>query len=272
MKAGEIAARVIRRLGVIKYNLTSIGAKKVFLQMRAEMLAEAADFLIEKKLINSAAEVSQQGDRWSGLVKSLFDPSNPEAFYTGWTGKTGSAGIIANVNDQFGRYYMYKALALSLGLNNSFKGTVLDFGCGTGALSLSWQRKYCNEARLYLADVENLSAEFVRYQRGKHPESKIEQTGISLESLNENSMDVLICAHVLEHLKNPSEVFATIEAKLKNNGLLILDAPWGGHPEHLAEAPIDWENNGGAAMLKDKYVKVKGLNPYPGLSGVFRKK
>lgn len=272
MKAGEIAARVIRRLGIIKYNLTSIGAKKVFLQMRAGILAEAADFLTEKKLIDSAADIAKQGAGWAGLVKSLFDPSNPEAFYTGWTGKTGSAGIIANINDQFGRYYMYKALAFSLGLNNSFKGTVLDFGCGTGALSLSWQSNYCNEARLYLADVENLSAEFVRYQTGKHPESKIEQTGISLKHLDEKSVDVLICAHVLEHLKNPSEVFATIEAKLKNDGLLILDAPWGGHPEHLAEAPIDWENKGGAVMLKEKYVKVRDLNPYPGLSGVFRKK
>jgi hypothetical protein len=267
-----ITAKISRRLNVLLYDLRSIDIRKEFVPMRMEMLKEAAGFLAEKRLIGQDTDIEALGKEWPELVRTSFNPSDPDAFYSKWTGPAGASNIIANITDQFKRYYMFGAMSRSIGRNNGFDGTILDFGCGTGALSMAWQRRYCRKSKLLLADVDNLAAEFVRYQALKHRECRIEQRDISLSELPDLSVDVLICAHVLEHLKNPSEVFGLIEGRIKNGGFLILDAPWGGHPEHLPEAPVNWEKNGGALLLREKYEKTGGLNPYPGLSGIFRKK
>jgi SAM-dependent methyltransferase len=268
----KLTGKILRRLKIWQYNIRSLYVKKVFLPMRGEMTAEAVRFLLKKKLIETDTDIAALGSKWPELVKASFDPSDPDDFYSKWTGQTGASNIIANINDQFGRYYMHDAMAASLGTDNGFSGTVLDFGCGTGALSMAWQRKYCGRAKLLLADVDNLAAEFVRDQIQKHADYNTAQLDICLSKLAGSSVDVLVCAHVLEHLKNPSEVFASIESRLKTGGWLIIDAPWGGHPEHLHEAPVDWETNGGAVLLKEKYAKMRGLNPYSGLSGLYKKK
>ncbi|MFA5930196.1 MAG: methyltransferase domain-containing protein [Candidatus Micrarchaeia archaeon] len=47
----------------------------------------------------------------------------------------------------------------------------------------------------------------------------------SLEKMADHSVDTVYCAHVLEHLENPSEYLKLFHRKLKKNGALIIAIP-----------------------------------------------
>ena len=85
------------------------------------------------------------------------------------------------------------------------------------------------------------------------------------------SFDLIICVDVLEHLKNPSEVFIKkIDPKLRKGGVLLLTAPWGGgHITHLEEAPADWHRSG-AKVLADRYRRKFIIEPID-VSGIYLK-
>ena len=183
----------------------------------------------------------------------------------------GAANLPVNIRDQFSRDYIAMALFLLFGPPFTFTGRLLDFGCGTAAISLSFKRQFVPRARLYLADVENLPAEFVRYRIERGGDSNVMFCGIALEEIPEASLDLILCIDVLEHLPNPSEVFALLDHKLRPGGILILQAPWGGHPEHLDCAPIDWVNQGGHNRLEDGYRLMMQMAANC-LSGVYWKR
>ncbi len=235
-------------------------------KMRPLILDDAKKFLSENNLLYES-NMERLAEKWLDYVK-MFNPDSPEEFYLGWKGERGASNIVANIFDQLSRPYIASALIEQLGYK--FRGDILDFGCNTAAISLLWQRQIAKDSRLFLADVENLARDFVRYEIKKYTEYKTEIVDVNLENVKDNSLDCVLCIDVLEHLKNPSEVFALIDGKLKHWGILILQSPWGGHPEHLKEAPMDWNKRGGKKLLRSNYELIKRFIPFV-LSGIYRK-
>ena len=266
----SVIGKITRRIRMYFYSALWEAGSRGYKAAKKENEALAGQFLKEKGLIKEPGETGLLADKWAGYVKTLFDPSRPEEFYLNWKDSAGAANISANIRDQFSRKYFLYALKKELG--KWFKGRILDFGCGTAAASASYLMAYSAEAKLDLADVDNLASEFVSYLIVKHRKFNISKAEISLRGVKESFYDAVACIHVLEHLKNPSEVFMNLADKLKPGGILFIEAPWGGHPEHLPEAPLDWEKNKGAAYLEENFIKKSDLNPFCTLSGIYIKK
>lgn len=239
---------------------------------RAYFVEEAEDFLTQKKLLPPGRTLHDLQKGWDQFVLDHFDKSNPDKFYRSWLNDAGAMNIAANILDQFSRDYVVGALHLIFGHPYAFSGKILDFGCGTAAISSSWQRSFAPSAELILADVENLSREFLRYQCQKHPEYRVILTEVTLDDIPDNSIDLVLCIDVLEHLRNPSKTFFLLDQKLHDGGFLILQAPWGGHPEHLQEAPQDWETAGGKSALETRFIQLARMNPTLDTSGLYIKK
>lgn len=265
----QIADKIMRRVKRLAYtafwSITSAG----FAGAQKEIEKQAGLFLAEKGLIKNPGDAVRLALKWDEYVKEMFDPAKPEEFYLKWKADAGAANIAANIRDQFSRKYLLWAMKKYLG--KGYRGRMLDFGCGTAAAAAAYVMKFSPGAVLELADVENLASEFVSYFVFKYPLLNISKTEISLAGIPDNYYDAAMCIHVLEHLKNPSGVFIGLAGKIKPGGILFLEAPWGGHPEHLPEAPLEWESGGGALFLKEKFIKKGSLDPFCGLSGVYEK-
>jgi len=87
---------------------------------------------------------------------------------------------------------------------------VLEFGCGVGQ-------------NIYL--LKNA----IGYDISKYAREFCKGKGITviddLDKIEDGSLDVILCSHVLEHVDNPFEVLLGINKKLKKGGRLILILP-----------------------------------------------
>ena len=89
---------------------------------------------------------------------------------------------------------------------------VLDYGCGGGFLlnSLDCQEK-------------------IGFDINLHALNHLKELGIkscnNLNEINENSIDIIISNHCLEHIPNPLASIKELKTKLKNNGQIILIVP-----------------------------------------------
>ncbi len=241
-------------------------------EARRLYLEEAARFLHERALVPPGQTLQNLLDEWPSIIKRHFNPSEPDAFYRSWNGAVGASNLIVNIVDQFGRAIIVSALDAVFASPYGFRGAWLDYGCGTAAISLNWQRAYAPHSILYLADVENLPREFVRHSVACRPECDVRLVDIDLEAIPDGSLDFVMSIDVLEHLPTPSATYTKVHRKLRSGGMALLQAPWGNHPEHLDEAPIDWANNGGARLLETKYIKVAHVNPDVEFSGLYWKR
>lgn len=235
---------------------------------RREVVVDAGDFLKQEGLMLPGRSVEDLAAAWPELSRALWEKKTPGEFYVSWDGETGAANLAANAVDQLCRPYIAAAFMRHM---MGYRGKILDFGCGTATLSLAWRKDFAPEAKLFLADVDNLARRFVKWRLDKHSSSNVEMVALDLKGISDGGLDVLVCLDVLEHLPNPSAVFLAMEPKLKAGGLLFIQAPWGGGFEHLDEAPIDWGNNGGARLLATGYRKLDRMKPWGDLSGVFVK-
>jgi 2-polyprenyl-3-methyl-5-hydroxy-6-metoxy-1,4-benzoquinol methylase len=92
--------------------------------------------------------------------------------------------------------------------------SILDFGCGHGSFLL--------KIKDYAADVTGIELQesFIK---------KLSENGISaynsLDSVEDESIDVIFLFHVFEHLPDPLTTLAEIKKKLKKGGVLILEVP-----------------------------------------------
>jgi SAM-dependent methyltransferase len=239
---------------------------------RDAYLKDAEDFLRARALIPSGESVASLLEKWPFHIRTSCKQDAPEGFSRQWYGAMGASNILTNIIDQFSRDYVVAALRPFFVAPHSFSGVILDFGCGAAAISLNWQWSFAPRARLLLADVENLPREFVRHEIAQHPECLAEIHDVSLDNVPDRSVDVMLCIDVLEHLSNPSEVFMLLHRKLRSGGLLFIQAPWGGHPEHVETALQDWESNGGGKLLELDYNCGSRMNDSIAVSGIYLKK
>ena len=91
---------------------------------------------------------------------------------------------------------------------------LLDFGCGSGDF-LRLVREHCKE--------------LIGIELQKNYLEALNSEGIlcldNLEKVQNNSIDVCVSFHVLEHLPDPVEVLTSIKKKLVSGGSLILEVP-----------------------------------------------
>lgn len=207
--------------------------------------------------------------QWPEHRDRLWANHTPDGFYRAWQGDAGRSNLCANVLDQFSRQALW-AVLYSIVTQNAPLGAFLDYGCGSGALSFPFVGS-CRAA--VLVDLPNLAQEFLRarVQAGglSHvivatPE-QVAETGPAL-------FDLVCCIDVLEHLPEPTALFAQLDRWLKPGGLFCQRAPWAtpNEPlcEHLPEAPLDWHKpGGGAAQLTERYELLFALD----YGGLYRK-
>lgn len=112
------------------------------------------------------------------------------------------------------RFYKYEGrLALEPIINflrnegKEIKGTLADFGSGDKPYKLLFP----NISNYISIDLFNISADL--------------QEDIKKTSLNNKSVDCILCTQAIEHDSLPCEIIKEIKRVLKKNGLLILSAP-----------------------------------------------
>ena len=104
---------------------------------------------------------------------------------------------------------------------SGFQGKrILDVGCGSGDLggALQAMGNVCHGITLSLKEAEVAKTKLTQVIAG------------DLETMREfpfpnNYFDVVICADVLEHLKDPKRILETLRAHLKPQGILIASIP-----------------------------------------------
>ena len=120
-------------------------------------------------------------------------------------------------------------------------GTILDIGCGTGALLSALGA--CGRFRLLGVEYREEAAEAARRCGGTIWTGELEDADIK-----PNSVDLAIMEHVIEHVRDPAETLERIARSLKPGGRIVGETPnlrcpdakifgryWGGGhaPRHL---------------------------------------
>ena len=213
-------------------------------------------------------EVEENAKKWVENVSEVFRKYGPEDFYKAWVGEIGIWNICANVLDQFNRVELFHILNSFLSTHDI--QTIADYGCGTGVLSFSFRDLV---DKIVFTDVNNLAKDFLNYRLRKYPGvGKWEEVHEFNKKVKNRHFDLVVCIDVLEHLKNSTEVFIKyIDPLIYEGGYLLLNAPWGGHVEHLDEAISDfYRYKGGRAILRRKYRKIISIYPRD-VSGIYQK-
>lgn len=95
--------------------------------------------------------------------------------------------------------------------------SILDAGCGTGHFCLYAQKN--NVARIIGLDF---SQAMIDQAKKNCPKTRFYQCDLSALNVNEEPVDVILCALVIGHIENISIVFESLAALLKTGGQLIL--------------------------------------------------
>jgi len=110
--------------------------------------------------------------------------------------------------------------------------TVLDLGCGSGALG-----QYLLETRQCRVDGLTWSEAEAAHARPHYRRvvvANLETCGL-LETFEHNTYDIVVCADVLEHLSQPERVLDACRQLLKSGGQLLTSVPNAGYAGLVAE-------------------------------------
>ena len=105
-------------------------------------------------------------------------------------------------------------------LNKNSTLTILDIGAGL-----------CN---YYPESVKDSKHKYIAYDLSKDMKKNLEARGILIFQadinkdklkLEDKSIDLIICSHLIEHLQNPTNLINEIERLLSNSGVLLIKTP-----------------------------------------------
>ncbi len=91
---------------------------------------------------------------------------------------------------------------------------VADFGCGSGEF-IKLARKYCST----VIGVE-LQQDYIKQLNENHI-SCVD----NLEVIEENSLDVIVSFHTIEHLPNPIQILSELKKKIISGGKIVIEVP-----------------------------------------------
>lgn len=115
---------------------------------------------------------------------------------------------------------MLSILMDSKGIDTSKSGTVVDVGCSAGFFISALVPHFENVVGV---DIDKHALEFARTHSGVGDVIYINGDSMSLP-LSDNSVDLIICNHVYEHVPDPVTLFSEINRVLRNQGICYLGA------------------------------------------------
>jgi ubiquinone/menaquinone biosynthesis C-methylase UbiE len=146
-------------------------------------------------------------------------------------------------------------------------GQVLDVGTGTGAFADAWLAHAGGADRLDLLDMSDPMLQAAqRRLTGKAHRISLLHAMLGDASVPDAAYDVVLCAHVVEHVPNPQQALRWLGARLRPGGVLILAvsrphwctalirARWG----NSANAPTRFES-----LLQDAGLQDVAILPFP---------
>lgn len=102
------------------------------------------------------------------------------------------------------------------GINSELPDTVLDYGAGLG-----WLLEQIDASHKYAVETSEVARRFLRALGVKVS---------SVELMEEDSMDAVICHHVIEHVADPLYLVSQLRRVLRRGGTLVLATPDFGCP------------------------------------------
>ena len=106
------------------------------------------------------------------------------------------------------------------GINASNSGTAIDVGCSAGFFISALSPYFDNVIGI---DIDKNALAFARSQSDKEDVIYINGDSMSLP-LSDNSVDLIICNHVYEHVPDPVVLFSEIHRVLSKKGVCFLGA------------------------------------------------
>ena len=100
--------------------------------------------------------------------------------------------------------------------------TVLDAGCDTGALAQAWLKTNQPHKALHLLDSSKDMLSQARSNLSQVPNTSFHQDILGGTAIPENSCDLLLSAHVIEHLDTPQEGLSWLASRLRKGGQIAL--------------------------------------------------
>jgi len=119
-----------------------------------------------------------------------------------------------DINSARKKYFKKKPTNLQYLLNNRYcwmnqyingKEKVVELGSGAG-----FSREFINNPKLLLTDVNNTNVWI---------DQKVDALNMPFKS---QSLDVIICSHMIHHIASPAFFFKEVERVLKSNGYLLI--------------------------------------------------
>jgi SAM-dependent methyltransferase len=260
-----ISETLYRRLAGLSYRLKDGWRMKNLEEPRpilARCLALAIDDITDYFGM-SVEDVFACAEKWRTLEESLFAQSqSASAFYEGWKGEYARHNICANVINQLTDSMNPKVLYHLVSPAVSSRGVLVDYGCGTAALSLGLAVEGVLTSQITLADVKNDVLAFVAFRVKKRKLGHMVACRDLSELDGTTRCDAVLCVDVLEHLEESSAtLLSRIHPLLKVGGVLYLRAPWRGQVTHLDAAADDFYSHGGRELLRDKYRVERRVQP-----------
>lgn len=102
----------------------------------------------------------------------------------------------------------------------SFKGKVLDVGCGDGGLAVEIQKKF-PKVKMYGVDI---SSDGVKLANRANVKAKVSDLNKKFP-FNGNNFDFVISLEVLEHVLETDIFFTEVKRVLKKGGIAIISTP-----------------------------------------------
>ncbi|WP_299424455.1 class I SAM-dependent methyltransferase [uncultured Shimia sp.] len=114
--------------------------------------------------------------------------------------------------------------------------TVLDAGCGTGALAQAWLKTNLPHSALHMLDSSEDMLSQARDNLSQVPYTTFHQDTLGSTAVPENSCDLLLSAHVIEHLDTPQDGLRWFASRLRKGGQIALSVS----KPHWCTALVRW--------------------------------
>jgi len=147
-----ILQKIKLKFGIIDYPKDF---RKMILKSYSYALKDAKEYMDIniKQFYEYAAE-------WPTIEKKLFQKNNLSNFYQSWNNKASYCNICCNIINQHIEIMNFQVIASYF----IKEGLYIDYGCGTGSLSMGLFLENKLKGKLILLDIPNDVSKFVKYR------------------------------------------------------------------------------------------------------------